>query len=455
MKKIGILKTYTSNEIEDSYVSIGFECLDRDLFNPEKCYDMLQKTGVKYARCQTGWAKCEKEKGVYDFSWLDSITDNLIRRGIKPWFNVGFGNPIYMDNVPNETAVGCVPLFYGDETVNAWKNYIHALTEHFSSRVQYYEIWNEANIEHFWYPQKPSGKKYAELVNMTAHIIRTVQPDSKIIINISHLDAFDYADEFLSHAEKSAIDVYAFHVYTNVPEFKYCENIWQLRKLLDEHGFENVDLWQGEGGHPSWAYKGHWLVKNGVSSEYAQAVWQLRRYFLDVFFGMKRSSFFQMADMWEKPYAKAVELIQKPAAHGILNGLTYTPKESYRTITNLSAIFSGNIKPAAHYITVDIDTNSLTELISCRSMSYDKNNTPVYAYYLPTSVLKSKNIDYNTEIRIIDSISDPVLIDPYTSDVYQIDEPEKMFGLTIFKNLPIKNYPLIITDKSAFEICCI
>ncbi len=88
-------------------------------------------------------------------------------------------------------------------------------------------------------------------------------------------------------------------------------------------------------------------------------------------------------------------------------------------------------------------------------MSYDKNNTPVYAYYLPTSVLKSKNIDYNTEIRIIDSISDPVLIDPYTSDVYQIDEPEKMFGLTIFKNLPIKNYPLIIIDKSAFEICCI
>lgn len=150
---------------------------------------MLQKTGVKYARCQTGWAKCEKEKGVYDFSWLDSITDNLIRRGIKPWFNVGFGNPIYMDNIPNETAVGCVPLFYGDETVNAWKNYIHALTEHFSSRVQYYEIWNEANTEHFWYPQKPSGKEYAKLVNMTAHIIRTVQPDSKIIINISqHFD---------------------------------------------------------------------------------------------------------------------------------------------------------------------------------------------------------------------------------------------------------------------------
>ena len=61
MKKIGRLKTYTSKEIENSYVSIGFECLDRDLFNPEKCYDLLAESGVKYARCQTGWAKCEKE----------------------------------------------------------------------------------------------------------------------------------------------------------------------------------------------------------------------------------------------------------------------------------------------------------------------------------------------------------------------------------------------------------
>lgn len=41
MKKLGKLKTYSSNEIKESYVSIGFECLDRELFKPEKCYDPL------------------------------------------------------------------------------------------------------------------------------------------------------------------------------------------------------------------------------------------------------------------------------------------------------------------------------------------------------------------------------------------------------------------------------
>ena len=53
MKKIGNLKARASNEIKKSKISIGFECLDRELFKPEPCYDPLQKTGVKYARCHS------------------------------------------------------------------------------------------------------------------------------------------------------------------------------------------------------------------------------------------------------------------------------------------------------------------------------------------------------------------------------------------------------------------
>ncbi|MDD6215127.1 MAG: beta-galactosidase, partial [Firmicutes bacterium] len=446
MQKIGKLKTYSSNEIKNSYVSIGFECLDRDLFNPDKCYDLLQKSGVKFARCQTGWAKCEKEKGVYDFGWLDSIVDNLLERGIKPWFNVGFGNPVYMSDVPNETGVGCVPLFYGDETLEAWKKYVHALTEHFESRIEYFEIWNEPNLAHFWYPQEPNGAEYARLVDLTADVIHSIYKDAKIIFNTSQVDCFVFLKDFLANVKKSSVDIYAFHMYTSIPEFRYAKCVAQLRKMLDESGFENVELWQGEGGYPSWAYEGHWLIHDGKTSERAQAVWQLRRYFLDIFYSIKRSSFFQMADMWEKPYAKAVEVINKPAAQGILNGITYTPKESYRTITNLAAIFSGDIKPASHYICVDIDSQSELELLSCSSMSYDKNGTPVYAYYLPTEVRKNTPISYKAEISVFDRIEDPVLIDPYTAEIFEIEGFVTHQGITKYQNLPIRDYPLMIAE---------
>jgi len=176
MRKIGKIKIFKSSEIKNSYVSIGFECLDRDLFKPEMCYDLLSQTGVKYARCQTGWAKCEKEKGIYSFEWLDAVVDNLLERGITPWFNVGYGNPIYMPDAPNATAVGCVPLYYGSETLDAWEHYIKSLAEHYKGRVTHYEIWNEPECLSFWYPKKPDGAEYARFVNLTSDIIRKINP---------------------------------------------------------------------------------------------------------------------------------------------------------------------------------------------------------------------------------------------------------------------------------------
>lgn len=452
MKKIGKLKTCSSNKIEKSYVSIGFECLDRDLFNADKCYDLLQATGVKYARCQTGWAKCEKEKGIYDFVWLDSIVDNLLERGIIPWFNVGFGNPLYMPNVTNETAVGCVPLFYGKKTLIAWKNFVSAIAQHYKSRVTHFEIWNEPNIIHFWYPENPNGAKYAELIKITAPIIRSIVPDAKIIADVSTPYDFEYIEIFLNHIDKRNIDAFAYHAYSAIPEFRYPKVVALLRRMLDERGMQNVELWQGEAGYPSWAYKGHWLVSDGCDSERSQAVWQLRRYFLDVYNGVKISSFFQMADMWEKPYAKAVELIQKPAAHGILNGITYKPKKSYETIKNLAAVFSGDINPTEAYMHIDINTTSALELLSCVNMSFEKNGIPVYVYYLPTEVSKNIEIQYTADVCVYQKLDAPVLIDPYTSDVYDVDNIKCELGMTKYKNLPIKDYPLMLTDRLSFEI---
>lgn len=452
IKKIGSLKTYISDQIEKSYVSIGFECLDRDLFNPDKCYDLLEATGEKYARCQTGWAKCDKEKGIYDLTWLDSIVDNLLDRGIIPWFNVGFGNPLYMPNVPNETAVGCVPLFYGEETLTAWKNFVSALAEHYQYKVTHYEIWNEPDIEHFWYPEFPDGAKYAELIKITAPLIRTAVRGAKIGACMSSLYKFDFIKVLLNHISNGDIDFFAYHAYCAIPEFRYAQGVAQLRRILDERGMQDVELWQGEAGYSSWAYKGHFLNKDGCDSERAQAVWQLRRYFLDVSNGVKVSSFFQMADMWEKPYAKAVEVIQKPAAHGILNRITYTPKKSYETITNLSAIFSGDIKPSKSYMQVYINSPSVLECLSCVNLSFEKNGIPIYAYYLPTKVSEKIENKYEAEVCICHTVKAPVLIDHYTSDVYEVNEVYNSSGMSKYQNLPIKDYPLILTDRSAFEI---
>ncbi|MBQ8758910.1 MAG: hypothetical protein IJZ20_04370, partial [Clostridia bacterium] len=209
---------------------------------------------------------------------------------------------------------------------------------------------------------------------------------------------------------------------------------------------------QGEGGYPSWAYKGHWLVNDGCDDERAQAVYQLRRYFIDISCGAKISSFFQMADMWEKPYPKARDFIEKPAAHGILHGKTYTPKESYRTISNLVSLFSGDIKPKDLFMQVFIRKNGQNKYLQAEQFTFEKNGKPVFAYYFATPLDRDDDLPYTATVKIYCKLETPVLVDMYTGDVYEVGDYRSYNGVFEFNELPLTNYPMVLTDKSCIEI---
>ena len=253
-----------------------------------------------------------------------------------------------------------------------------------------------------------------------------------------------------ANLKKEHLHIFAYHTYSTVPEYRIAEALAEVRRLLKKHGLEDVELWQGEGGYPSWAYEGHWLVKEGCDDERPQAVYQLRRYFIDVSLGAKMSSFFQMADMWEKPYEKATQVIKKPAGHGILNGLTYTPKKSYETITYLSTLLSGDIKPSDEFILAYVWSENPADSMACQKFSFDKNGIPVYVYYYPSDLryeLKEPNM---VSINVEKTHENPILIDTFNGEVYELDENEFKGGKVY--NVPLKEYPLVITDKKAFEI---
>ena len=50
LKKIGKLKAKKSSEIKYSKIGLGFEKLDRDVFDPEMAYDKVAECGVKKVR---------------------------------------------------------------------------------------------------------------------------------------------------------------------------------------------------------------------------------------------------------------------------------------------------------------------------------------------------------------------------------------------------------------------
>ena len=95
LELIGTLPTRTTHELGASDWSVGCETLDRDYADFDSYKPYLSELGVTSARIQSGWARCEKQKGRYDFAWIDHIVDGMLEEGVQPWINLGYGNPLY------------------------------------------------------------------------------------------------------------------------------------------------------------------------------------------------------------------------------------------------------------------------------------------------------------------------------------------------------------------------
>jgi len=92
---LGKVKPRHSKEIASNNWAIGAETMDRDLVEYDSWKDHIGPLGTKKVRLQAGWAKCEREKGIYDFAWLDEVIDGVIASGVEPWLQTSYGNPIY------------------------------------------------------------------------------------------------------------------------------------------------------------------------------------------------------------------------------------------------------------------------------------------------------------------------------------------------------------------------
>ena len=180
LRKIGQIKPKKSIDIKKSRIGLGFEKLDRDIFDPEKSYPFVADSGIKWARLQSGWQRTEREKGVYDFSWLDKIVDKMISIGVEPWLCLCYGNDLYTPAAKTVFgAVGCPPINTAEER-EAWTSYVKATVTHFKGRIHYYEVWNEPDGQWCW-KHGPSADELADFTVATAKACKTADPECEVI----------------------------------------------------------------------------------------------------------------------------------------------------------------------------------------------------------------------------------------------------------------------------------
>jgi hypothetical protein len=294
---LGRLRPRSTREITHSLLGIGGEVLDRDFADFHAYADFLEPLGAKRIRLQSGWAKTEKERGVYDFAWLDRIIDGSLARGIDPWLELSYGNLIYPDAGGTGLGEG---LIKSEEGLAAWDRYVTAAVRRYADRVTYYEIWNEADIhQHGQDSKEVTTQAYPKLFVRTAEIIRREDPDAFIhglaLAGVSRIGTVEAFLTALSDQEKlHLLDGISFHGYPKNPDDMF-NHVQRIRDLVDQHA-PGVALWQGETGAPS-ARQPQFALSKQDWSELTQAKWNTRRALAHIGRNIPFSQF-QISDMY-------------------------------------------------------------------------------------------------------------------------------------------------------------
>ncbi len=440
-KVVGKIKTLSAKEIKSSRWSIGGETLDRDYadYNSYKSY--LNHLGAKRIRLQGGWARCEKEKGKYDFAWLDSIIDDAIKRGVQPWLQLSYGNPIY-EGGGQAALAGGIPT--SSEALEAWDKWVVAIVSHFKNRVTEWEIWNEPDLS-----KKFFAKDFNPFFERTVSLVKKEQPTARIIaLGLASLSRIYYVDSLLmflkDHAKLSYANVISYHGYSARPEDSY-KHIEKLQDIIRRYD-QSITLWQGENGAPS-TEKGKSVgaLTNENWSETTQAKWDVRRMLGDMAYGIEVTNIFQISDMYYDAGDHMAGLNSKGLLMARPDKTIERPKLAYSAYQHTATLFRDEVKKA------DIKLNHSQDGLWMHAFNRTSLKSPAMAFWFanekPQDVYSSKLISFTAEG--IDA-KNVVLVNLLTGEVSEIPKKNitKVKNGYRFDSIPATDSPMVICDKA-------
>jgi hypothetical protein len=211
--------------------------------------EMIAAAGFRWVRMDFKWDTTEFAPGRYDFAAYDRLMVALERNGLRAFFILDYGNPLYDNGAPPRT----------DIARQAFARWAVAAAKHFTGRNIIWEIYNEPNIQLFW-PPKPKVDEYIPLALAVGRAFRANVPNEKLIgpatsgIDFVFLEACFKAG-LLEYW--SAVSVHPY--YRSDPEVaadEYC----RLREMIARYGpSKQIPIVSGE-----WGYSSVW---RGLSEE--------------------------------------------------------------------------------------------------------------------------------------------------------------------------------------------
>lgn len=448
----GTLTARSTDEITSSNWLLGCETLDRGYADYDAYKEYLCPLGIKYIRLQGGWARTEQVRGVYDWAWLDHIIDDAVSRGLKPWLQTGYGNPIYPGAGGENLGAG-MPL--SEEGLTAYEKWVNEMASRYADQVRDWEVWNEPN---FGDNKSNSPEISADFNIRTAKIIKGIQPDARIsALALGHIN-LEYVERFFQYLyDRDACSLFhnvTYHDYTYNPDANKL-TVYRMRQIVEKYA-PGMILRQGENGAPSEGHAGGALFDYDWT-ELSQAKWDVRR-MLENLGNRIECSIFSIADMQYTGKGPIRTVNTKGLLKSDAENRIIRPKIAYYAVQNVAAIFDHTLEE----IPGTVFSHGIDETDTNRYWISTDRSISVYGYRKKESgerlyaIWRDDGIPSNTcdltpyDFAFVNSgFASPVLVDILTGCVYEITETfwRRDGNIDRFYQIPVYDSPVLIAEK--------
>jgi len=440
-KEVGKLKTRDAKDIKSSTWSIGGETLDRDYTDYQSYKTYLGPLGAKRIRLQGGWAKCEKVKGQYDFAWLDAVIPDAASRGVAPWVELSYGNPIY-EGGGEAKLMGRIPT--SAEGLTAWDNWVRAMVTRYKGQVPEWEIWNEPDGNPL-----NTGKELGVFYIRTARLVKSIQPDARLIaLGMASVTKLDWLRDFFEVLKQEnaldLVDILTYHGYSPNPDDSY-PKIEEMRKLVWSYNPKIVFM-QGENGAPSTpSAQTIGALRQYDWSELTQAKWDLRRMLGDHGRGIA-TNLFTISDIHYAAGDHMVGVNTKGLLQTNPDKTIKRPKLAYQAAQHVFALFDENIETLQQ-----VRPTVNQETVNAFAYRHKKNGGSLVTLWSKEARPADEYTPKPTTLTVDGQFKQPVFVDLISGTMYEIPKTNwsKKGNTVTFTELPVPDYPVLIADRSA------
>lgn len=210
-------------------------------------YDM----GARRLRVDLSWALVERDRGRFDWSHSDRVFGEAKAAGLKVL-------PI----------LGYQPRWAGTERidVDGFSDFVAAAVDRYGDQVPAWEVWNEPNLERFWFG-RPDPQAYGRMVAATSAVIRAHDPGARVVVGAlapavdapsgSQISPETFLREAAPQMSPGDFDVVSVHPYS-YPAMPNEALQWNtffrlpgVVALAREIGGDKVRVWVTEYGAPT------------------------------------------------------------------------------------------------------------------------------------------------------------------------------------------------------------